>query len=108
MMLQTTIALPGEIPVENVQLCSIFSNLLDNAIRAVKPLAQEMRKITVKANLRGQTLFVKVENPCDSALSQKGTGYGLQILRDIAAQYHGAVMTTEENGVFTAVVTLEL
>ncbi|MEG3074173.1 MAG: GHKL domain-containing protein [Ruthenibacterium sp.] len=106
--LQESIVLPEQLPVEDVQLCSIFANLLDNAIHAVTPLPPEKRKISVKTGVHGTTLFVNVANPYDATLMQKGTGYGLHILREIAAQYRGTVITNGENGIFTAIVSLEL
>ena len=110
-VLDSQIALSNQLPIRPVHLCSLFSNLLDNAIHAAEKCSKEERVIIVKAALYGDYLNVKVENTvADFRKSEKPErkGYGQEIIRDIAKQYHGECYTEEKQNRYIAVVTLEL
>ena len=86
--LETELLIPAQLQVEPLNICSIFSNLLDNAIEAVENMEEEERKISVHGELKGNYLFVKVKNPATEEHVQRSRreerGYGVQILNDIA------------------------
>lgn len=99
-----------EIPgISQIHLCSIFSNLLDNAIRASAECADEP-KIRLHAAIRKTYMVVKTENPSLDPAGKKRTrrGYGQEILRDIAAQYEGDFRTEWKDGIYTAVMTVKI
>lgn len=97
--------------IQPVHLCSVFSNLLDNARRAAAVCPAKERKIIVKAAQKGDYLHIKVENT--SAFPEKrkktadGHGYGQEILKDIAMQYNGDFYTDWKDGIYTAVISME-
>lgn len=97
--------------IQPVHLCSVFSNLLDNARRAAAACPIEKRKIVVKAVQKGDYIHIKVENT--SAFPEKrkktadGHGYGQEILKDIAMQYNGDFYTDWKDGIYTAVISVE-
>ena len=97
--------------IQPVHLCSVFSNLLDNARRAAAVCTAKERKIIVKAAQKGDYLHIKVENT--SAFPEKrkktadGHGYGQEILKDIAMQYNGDFYTDWKDGIYTAVISME-
>lgn len=97
-----------DVSVEPIDLCSVFSNLMDNAIRACTQLPPEQRRITLTAGMRGDYLVVRCENPAAKAPGPlpEGTGYGKRILRDIAQRWGGSFETAYENGIHTATVIL--
>ena len=105
---ETDLIIPGKLNVEPLNICSIFSNLLDNAIEAVGELPEKERKISVHGELRGNYLFVKVKNPTTKEHAQRkrrqGRGYGTQILQDIAKKYDGQYVASFEKGIYTAMV----
>lgn len=77
-----------------MHLCSIFSNLMDNAINANLSLPEECeRYIRITAHEKQGYIAVKTENPSDRRNGKlqpdRSTGYGLKILRDISAGYGG-------------------
>lgn len=109
--LKTELDMGEEPAIQPVHLCSIFSNLMDNAIRAADQLPEAERFITVKASRKEDYLHIKVEN---SALEEKKgnsrqrKGYGQEILRDIAFRYSGEFLTDWKNGVYRAMLSLTI
>ena len=98
--------IPKSLAVEPLQLCSIFANLMDNAIHGAETCGQPSAKIELSSAMVGDYLLIKTVNP--SLTPQKpsvGHGYGSQILRELAAQYGGSYQTNYENGIYTAVVS---
>lgn len=84
------VRLPAVLPFSEVHLCSLFSNLLDNACAATAMLLPEQREVTMQASFTKGILWVRVENSWEPTRPpQGGTGYGRLILRDLANQYQG-------------------
>lgn len=94
--------LPG---ISRIHLCSVLSNLLDNAIEAVSCLEEDRCWIKVAIYQKTRYLVIRVENPCsESYLNQKkgpSRGYGSRILKEIAGIYGGNVLQSvkSESGV---------
>lgn len=63
--------IPADIQLPGVELCAIFSNLLDNALNACAQFSGEERRIEATARLWGMYLVIDVEN---SYLRPKGQG----------------------------------
>ncbi len=115
--LHVSVALPEEIFVEKVDLCSVFSNLLDNAIHAAAKVSED-RYIQVTASVSGCCCKFITVNSCsrdtekiscaafDADKTDIHGGYGLCILRSIGEKYKGELVTQKENGRFTARLTL--
>jgi signal transduction histidine kinase len=107
--LYVELELPERLGVENIHLCSIFGNLLDNAIRASKEVKDVPRPaIELRSLADGDYLFIKSANPSNKPAKTRlpGRGYGTRILTDLAARYHGEYRGEYENGIFTASVLL--
>lgn len=105
------VLLEDEVYIQPVHLCSVFSNLLDNARRAAEGCLVDERKVIVKAAQKGDYLHIKVENtsliPEKRKKTADGHGYGQEILQDIATHYHGEFYTDWKDGIYTAVISLE-
>ena len=110
---ETEVRLPEQVGIEKVDLCSLFSNLLDNGLKAAAQCTGE-RRVSVRAFEQGGYCVVQVENTAaeketpEIKTPRNGHGYGLTILKTIAQRYNGK-FTTEKmlQGVRT-VVTLKL
>ena len=102
--LRTDLLFSEKCSVAPLDLCSIFSNLLDNAIRACEELPEERRTIDLSARNQGDYLLIRCDNPAEEAHGHrpKGTGYGKKILKDIAERYQGEFRANYAEGVFTA------
>ena len=109
--------LPETLPVDEMDLCLVLSNLLENALEASLRTAAVRRQITVTAYLHAsRLLLIEAENPFDGAVKEKdgvfrsskrkGDGVGLQSVRHIAERSGGASTFTYQNGVFRARVML--
>lgn len=87
--------------IETVDLCTIFSNSLDNAVEAVKKLKKaEDRRVTLRARYeKGYFSYQLANSKCNeihrkngSYLSDKGGknhGYGIENIREIVEKYGG-------------------
>ena len=109
--LEVTLNLPENPSVTSIHLCSILSNLLDNAMNGAEAVGMPNPTIKLTSALQGDYLFLKTENPYSEqtkakALKTKGHGYGSEILSRIAETYGGSYQTDTKDGVFTAVVSV--
>jgi sensor histidine kinase regulating citrate/malate metabolism len=92
-----------------MHLCSVFSNMLDNAIAAcVKAQSRDKPLIRLSSIVDGDYLIVKTTNPSEKPNSKAapGRGYGLRILSELAERYGGNFQCHYREGVFTALASL--
>ena len=109
--LETQLMIPRKMEVEPLYICSIFSNLLDNAIESVESYEGTENTISVDSAIKGNYLFVKVKNPSTkdyvNRKRRKERGYGTQILADIANKYDGKYEVIFKNGIYSATVMVK-
>lgn len=109
--------LPQVLPVDEIDLCLVLSNLLENAFEASLRTAPARRKIKVTAYVHAERLLlVEVENAFDGEVNEKSgvfrsskrreNGIGIQSVRHIAEKTGGASTFTYQNGIFSAKVML--
>lgn len=95
------------LPIAPMALCSLFSNALDNAIEGCRTLPPEERHIFCRSRVDQGHLTLCVQNPYHDGTTAlpRGDrvhyGLGLPILRDLAAEYRGAIEITTDAGQFT-------
>ncbi len=97
-----------ECGISDYDLCTVFGNIIDNAIEAVN----EKDTVTVKLNNQHDMLYISCENIIRKPLKKRGDrilttkpnplshGYGIARVKEIAARYEGAVQITDEGGKF--------
>lgn len=111
------ISLPAKLPVEEMNLCSVLSNLLENALEASLRTAKEKRRITVTAYLYSERLIlIQVQNTFDGKIKEKdgifksskhkGDGIGIQSVRRTAEKNGGDSDFVYTDTTFTAKVML--
>lgn len=102
------VSMEADTNIQPVHICSIYSNLLDNAINAC--MSYEGKKyINISDGVAGRYHNIKVVNSSDKPSKKeirKGHGYGQKILKDIAAQYNGNFSTGWSDNEYTAVISL--
>ena len=109
--------LPECLPVDEIDLCLVLSNLLENALEASLHTAPARRRIELTAYLHGNSLaLIQVENTYDGVIREKdgvflsskrkGDGVGLQSVRHIAEKSGGVSTVTYQDGLFCAKVML--
>ena len=110
--LRMDIRMEREYNIDKVHLCSIFSNLLDNAIHACLELYdQKEKEIWIHAVKMQDYLYIKTTNPCldkKDKEKRKWHGYGIKIMQEIAGKYNGAYQGNVKDNVYTALVTLQI
>ncbi len=107
------VILDETLSIENFDLCRIFVNLLDNAIKALKGYTENKNKtIFISCKESDGFLYIKTDNPYfennNGDDKSKEGGYGLRIIEDIAKKYEGALITKRADGRFKTIVTLKL
>ena len=105
---------PQTCPVDEIDLCVILANGMENAINACRSNAQETDKwirVSVLTHENGN-LSIKIENPCDQPVvfgrdglpkSQPAEqhGIGLKSVEAVVKKYDGILQCEESDGVFS-------
>lgn len=121
--LSLDLALADDVSLSSVELCAVFSNMLDNAISACHAVPEDKRYVTLKARVDAGYLAVRMENSCvpmepterrrasrprtgrDGRLPEHG--WGLSILQTLADRHDGKLETIQEDGVYRTTVILK-
>lgn len=113
------IAIDNIISIDDMDLCSIFANTLDNAIEAsihIKESAQ--RKIIIKARINKDYFsYAITNNKVNDVFTHKGDiisskqdkrrhGYGLQNVQDIVNKYHGTLDINYTDSEFSVIMII--
>lgn len=102
---QCDIRIPQSVGVEGVDLCILFSNILDNAIAACQKEPVGQRFIFVSAHVRSNFLVLESENSA-SGCERIQEGIGLYNVRQTAEKYHGVTEIQLKDGNFRISVLL--
>lgn len=95
----------GDFHADDLDLCVLFSNILDNAIAACMEKELEERLLSVSAKVKSRFLIVEAINTTN-AVQPAPPGTGLKNVRQVADKYHGTMETELENGRFRITVLL--
>ena len=109
--------IPKELSVDEMDLCLILSNLLENALEASRKTTAAQQQISLEIYQHSASiLLIRVENNFDGTIKEKnhlfhstkrkGLGIGTQSVRRMAEKNDGSCNFTYEDGVFTAKVML--
>ena len=103
----------GSVPqygISNNDLCTVFTNILDNAIRGCDGV--ENAKITVKGTENPNGFVLEISNPVTKVVEIKNNkvktskadkenhGFGIELVKKTAKSYNGYVQLSCENSVF--------
>lgn len=110
---------PKELPLSEVDLCTIIGNLLDNAIEACqKEDESERRFIRVYIDILKEQLYIYVSNSMSDSIKKQGNtylttksgdhGFGLMRVDKVVARYGGYLNRQHEEGVFVTEIMLGL
>ncbi len=110
--------LPEKIPVEDVDLCVILGNLLDNALESCAQIEEKERFLRIYMTVNKRQLYLSVQNSAKEEtdfdarhyITKKRGNHGLGMKRVKAAvdKYHGYLNLANEPGIFAAEVTMPL
>lgn len=110
-------AVPSTLNITDSEICSIWCNLLDNAINACKKIATpEKRWIRVASIIQNGYLYIKIENSIDKHTdvvknrSKRDNGidhgYGLSIIRELAHKNDGELILKQEAERYVSILTI--
>lgn len=107
-VLSVDLNLPDILDVEPMHLCSILSNILDNAIAACQKVKSADKPIIrITSQISGDYLIIKAVNPSiEPKKSAPGRGYGLKIISELTKNYGGDFQSDYSDGVFSVLVSL--
>lgn len=113
--------LPRVLPIPDEDLCTLFMNLLDNALEGAEQVESEKRFIRLRSSIRNGFLAVFCENTYNGRLStdQHGRlrtaktepeahGFGLILMENIAKKYKSLLDVSYTDTVFTVQTALKL
>lgn len=99
-----------------IDLTTIVSNLLDNAVDAVSELPEEQRYIHFAVAFQMGEIMIHVENPTKNDLKREGNtivstkeghlGLGLKNVEMVVEKYKGNFKTDVEDGNFVVAITI--
>jgi len=109
-ILRYRIAVPSKLPFDDVTLCALLTNVIDNAIEAQEEIEEKERNIDFTLRYTGGMLRLICKNPtklrylAPAGFSKKGEGhgYGTAILKRLASTYEGKADFKIENNIFIA------
>ena len=111
--LKADIQIADDTGINHMDLCRIFGNLLDNAIRAGKQAKDTVgaaNTIQLAAGSCGNYLIIKCMNVSEKGPGNRpeGTGYGWKILKETADMYNGDFRTRYADQKFEVQLTLQM
>ena len=117
---QVRLDLPDQMPLTDVELCTVLGNLLDNAVEACSRQKQGVHRIFIAGETKGNMYFLKIENTYDGLalqegktfLSRKGTsadhGIGLSSVRKIIEGHGGDLDLVPGEESFLVGITIQM
>lgn len=112
---QPSICILEHLPVSDVDLTSILSNAMENAIHAVLPLETEKRHITLHLRMDDGKLLISLKNTFAEKpvltdgmphSSKEGHGFGTQSIRYVTEKVNGNCRFSVKDGWFILQVVL--
>ncbi len=111
--------LPERLPLDEVDLCMMLGNLLENALRAVCALPVEAREVRVVSGMIGGAMLgLSVENGYVGEIAfapnglptshKKDHGVGLASVAATVKRHNGTLSIAAKDGVFSAHILLSL
>jgi len=107
----TQIDLPEKIPVSDMDLCVVFSNVIENAINACKGVSSAIdRELSIICKNRSDKLFIQVTNSFAGNVefvhdmpvtTVEDHGLGIKSIVAVAQKYGGVYSFAAEDGVFS-------
>lgn len=100
------VEVPPTVQIDDFDLCAIFSNAVDNAVKACDGVTKRSKLLDITAKQHNKFFVIDIFNTFDSGNIVKGEGIGIATIHMIAEKYHGAVEITEKDGTFRLSIIL--
>lgn len=108
--------LSGDVEISDFDLCTIFYNLLSNAMEACDKLTASEKKIHIKLKKTNDEMRIIFENPVEwevnveslgtytSKSDKENHGFGISNIRSTVEKYDGNMAMSAESGIFKTVI----
>lgn len=110
--------IPEQLPIDDVDLCVLLGNLLDNALEACEQIQEAKRFLRIYMVVHQSQLYISIQNSAKEDLSfneknyitsKRGNhGLGMKRVKIIVDKYNGYMILANEPGIFAAEVTMPL
>lgn len=104
--------------IDNLDLCRLLSNMLENAVTSCVTSKRNDKQISLILSFDGSNYIIDLKNSVDESVlthnpelrttkdNQHEHGYGVKIIKDIAKKYNGLCDFYEEGNIFCCKVVL--
>lgn len=99
------VSIPTDFGMDDMDLCVVLANIIDNAIQANMNLPIKERFLSLTTKTRAQFLMIEAENPTTEGQSVE-VGIGLSNVNSIAQKYKGTAELQNSDGSFRISVLL--
>ncbi|MEY8356578.1 ATP-binding protein [Lachnospiraceae bacterium 54-53] len=111
--LYTKINLPGELNIDDTDLCILQGNAFDNAVEALEFVEEECREMWLEMKYERGCLLLHIRNRYTGELEVEGNGllksrkkdgmhgFGLRSMKKVVGKYNGILVTEGKDGIFT-------
>lgn len=110
---------PKDCNIDPIDLCTILTNLLDNAIEACEKLSKTAtKKLSITIRRINQFIIIQIANSCveepiiikgnfvTSKTDRRYHGWGMKNIKSVVEKYHGTMEYEYRENVFTVSVML--
>lgn len=106
--------------IDEVDLCNLLGNMLDNAIEACEKCSDRSRVIEVKIRLLDEKYLLEVENSAPENILENNKnvsttkddtskhGYGIKTIKSIVEKYNGMVNFSQQGEHFRSTVVMSI
>lgn len=116
-----SVYLPNYVSISQTDLCSIFSNTIDNSVESCKKIQDKNKRyINIKSKVNKGYFVYTIENSRTNPLDVHGSkfmtdkkdsfmhGYGIDIIRNIVNKYNGNMDIECGNNRFSIVIIIKI
>lgn len=113
------VKIPHQLPYENIDICILIGNMLDNAIEASEKITKDKRQIDFVIQFRSNILTIQIGNYYNGCINKdsKGQilttktesenhGIGICSIKKIVTKYHGKIDITYNDNYFSIQVMI--
>ncbi len=113
--LRINMKMADQTPIPDIDLCAIFSNALENAIKAVGDITDGPKEVSLFYHTRNDQLFLEIKNPYEGIIEFENgfpkapdhrEGIGTKSIALIVEKHGGLYRFETENGLFILNVIL--
>lgn len=104
--------------LNDVELCEVFGNLLENAVEACGRMTEGKKFITMRSRLHFENLIITMDNSFDGTVrmmgneymssKRNGAGIGVKSIQSVAKKNNGKADFSSGNGVFHSSILLHI